>query len=374
MERYQLLPNASGSGPLEYGVIDHRDQEETQIRYTPQFAGPLRIPPANFQPRVRKEVNTKDTVNARYIENWNANTPIQQPSLSRFGATATAANKAPNFNKLADAYRIPTDDDLDRFRITIPNTSIPSANNATAVTAFIAAFMKIVDTYDTNNGLYFTGSLMDFFPTQTDRHDYLNQATEREKKGIQDALTAFYAKNTSSGPFGSNSPNDFLTTFKNEVLKAFKIQRRKNVEGITSTKEAKMDSSVPASLNTVYQDMAPLSSRTDIRDFRQSKPYDPTAPNLSLNPFFDRYDPTRDPRNMVREVRSVVYEPKEADRGIEESERIRARTFTNRYMEEDKTPVALTEWYDLMRPKVDNPEIIYRTHTTVLDKLGAGGR
>jgi hypothetical protein len=56
-----------------------------------------------------------------------------------------------------------------------------------------------------------------------------------------------------------------------------------------------------------FFDMAPLSSRTDVRDFRQSKPYDSSGPNLSLNPFFDRYDPTRDPRNMIREVRSVVY-------------------------------------------------------------------
>ena len=212
---------------------------------------------------------------------------------------------------------------------------------------------------------------MDFFPTQTDRHDYLNLATEREKKGILEALNALYLRSgnaSGSGPV----PDNFVRAFKNEVLTAFKIQRQKNVDGITGAKSAAMDSSVPASLNTVYQDMAPLSSRTDIRDFRQSQPYDPSAPNLSLNPFFDRYDPTRDPRNMVREVRAVVYEPKEADRGIEESERIRARTFTNRYMEEDKTPVGLTEWYNLMRPKVDNPEIIYRKQTP-LEKMGAGG-
>ena len=366
MERYQLIPNRTGSGPLEYDVMEARDKEEGQIRYTPQFAGPLRIPPANFQPRVRKEINTRDTVNARHIENWNANTPVQQSGVIRFnagGAIGVATPKTANFNKLADAYRVPTSDDLDRFRITIQNATVPSTNNPTAVAKFIEAFMKIVSDYDTNNGLYLTGALMDFFPSQTDRMDYLNLAIEREKKGIQEALRAFYAKAANAGS------SDFLNNFKQEVLNAFRIQRQKNTEGITSPKYAKMDSNVPASLNTVYQDMAPLSSRTDIRDFRQSKPYDPTAPNLSLNPFFDRYDPTRDPRNMVREVRSVVYEPKEADRGIEESERIRERTFTNRYTAEEQTPVALTEWYNLMRPKVDNPEIIYRDRKT-LDKMG----
>ena len=109
-----------------------------------------------------------------------------------------------------------------------------------------------------------------------------------------------------------------------------------------------------------FFDMAPLSSRTDTRDFRQSKPYDSTGPSLALNPFFDRYDPTRDPRNMIREVRSVVYELKEADRGIQESERIRERAFTNRTMPEGSTSISLTEWQDLLRPKIDNIEVVYR--------------
>ena len=380
MERYQLFPNPSGSGEPEYAVMQNRDKDETQVRYTPQFAGPLRIPPANFQPRVRKETNTRDTVNARSIESWNATTPVQQSGIVRFGmdgAIVTQTPKGANFEKAADAYRIPTADDLDRFRITIDNSRIPLTNDAQRVESFIKYFMKsIVEIYDTNNGLYFNGALMDFFPSQTDRRDFLNLATEREQKGILEAISAYYRNNTYRSSYsGSHDTNDFIKNFKEEVLNAFRIQRRKNTEDVTNPKYAKMDSNVPASLDTVYQDMAPLSSRTDIRDFRQSQPYDPTAPNLSLNPFFDRYDPTRDPRNMVREVRSAVYEPKEAQRGLTESERIRARTFTNRYMAEDQTPVALTEWYNLMRPKVDNPEIIYRTQgVSALDKMGAGGR
>lgn len=384
MERYQLFPNPSGSGEPEYAVMQNRDKDETQVRYTPQFAGPLRIPPANFQPRVRKETNTRDTVNARSIESWNATTPVQQSGIVRFGmdgAIVTQTPKGVNFEKAADAYRIPTADDLDRFRITIDNSKIPLTNDAQRVQSFIKYFMKsIVEIYDTNNGLYFNGALMDFFPSQTDRRDFLNLATEREQKGILEAISAYYRNNTYRSSYsgtnsGSHDTNDFIKNFKEEVLNAFRIQRRKNTEEVTNPKYAKMDSNVPASLDTVYQDMAPLSSRTDIRDFRQSQPYDPKAPNLSLNPFFDRYDPTRDPRNMVREVRSAVYEPKEAQRGLTESERIRARTFTNRYMAEDQTPVALTEWYNLMRPKVDNPEIIYRTQgVSALDKMGAGGR
>ena len=364
--------------------MENRDQTETQVRYTPHFAGPLRIPPANFQPRVRKEINPRDTVNARLIESWNATTPIQQSGIVRFGmdgALVTQTPKGANFNKAADAYRVPTQEDMDRFRISIQNSKVPLVNDAATVQKFIDYFMKeIVTVYDTNNGLYFTGALMDFFPSQTDRYDFLNLATEREKKGILEAMGAFYRRSGSGGSGSSGSSgssgnsNEFINNLKTEIINAFRIQRNKNTSEVTNPKYAKTDSNVPTSLETVYQDMAPLSSRTDIRDFRQSQPYDPTAPNLSLNPFFDRYDPTRDPRNMVREVRSAVYEPKEADRGLTESERIRARTFTNRYMAEDQTPVALTEWYNLMRPKVDNPEIIYRTQkVTVLDKMGAGG-
>jgi hypothetical protein len=63
---------------------------------------------------------------------------------------------------------------------------------------------------------------------------------------------------------------------------------------------------------------------------------------------------------MIREVRSVVYELKEADRGIQESERIRERTFTNRTNPEGSTRIGLTEWQDLLRPKIDNIEVVYR--------------
>jgi hypothetical protein len=89
----------------------------------PEFAGPVRIPPENFQPRVRKEVNTRDTVNARHVEDWNARVPIQQSEIVRFetdgGIMVKTPKKGANFDKLADAYRVITADDADRFRITI---------------------------------------------------------------------------------------------------------------------------------------------------------------------------------------------------------------------------------------------------------------
>ena len=106
--------------------------------------------------------------------------------------------------------------------------------------------------------------------------------------------------------------------------------------------------------------MMPISSRIDKRDFRQSRPYDPAGPGLSLNPYFDRYDPTRDPRNMIREVKSVVYETKEPDRGQATAALIRQRDFSNRY---DEASTRLMQAHELLRPKIDSPEVVYRSQS-----------
>lgn len=109
-------------------------------------------------------------------------------------------------------------------------------------------------------------------------------------------------------------------------------------------------------------DMAPQSSRTDKRDYRQAQPYVANGPSLAMNPYFDRYDPTRDPRNMIREVRNAVYEEKEADRGLEESKRLGARGYMSRWMPEGSTDdfAASLQAYEIMRPKVDDIADDYR--------------
>jgi hypothetical protein len=82
-----------------------------------------------------------------------------------------------------------------------------------------------------------------------------------------------------------------------------------------------------------------------------------------MNPYFDRYDPTRDPRNMIREVRNAVYEEKGADRGRAESERLVSRGYMNRWLPEgadDDSLRASLQAYDIMRPKVDDIKTNYR--------------
>ena len=66
---------------------------------------------------------------------------------------------------------------------------------------------------------------------------------------------------------------------------------------------------------------------------------------------------------MIREMRGAVYEEKEADRGLEESQRIAARGFTSRWMpegaSEDSAKASLMS-LEVMRPKMDDFRTDYR--------------
>jgi hypothetical protein len=84
--------------------------------------------------------------------------------------------------------------------------------------------------------------------------------------------------------------------------------------------------------NIPYMDMAPTNTRTDKRDYKQSQPFVAGGPDLAYNPYFDRYDPVTDPRNAVRELRSVVYEDKGGSRGEFESQKLLRRNFENRWL------------------------------------------
>ena len=125
-------------------------------------------------------------------------------------------------------------------------------------------------------------------------------------------------------------------------------------------------------MKPVFYDMAPLSSRNDKQDYRQSQPFVATGPSLAMNPYFDRYDPTRDPRNMIRELRSVVYEEKEADRGLSESKRLSDRGYLSRWMPEGTSledMKASLDAYEVMRPKVDNIADVYKSQPIALNTV-----
>ena len=87
--------------------------------------------------------------------------------------------------------------------------------------------------------------------------------------------------------------------------------------------------------NIPYYDMEPMNTRGDARDYKQSQPYVAGGPDLEYNPYFDRYDPVRDPRNAVRELRSAVYEDKGTNRSEIESVKFLRRQFEHRWNSEE---------------------------------------
>jgi hypothetical protein len=287
------------AGRFEVLPDKFNDVEQSQVIGNALYAGELRIPPAQFLPRSRREVSTRDAVNANWVETWVAKTPQQQN---------------------------------DYYRADLPG------------------------------GAFITGQ-----PKRVSSDWAIVGMRVRAIDG------AFQSK---EGTIQQLTPDGKLAYVELDGVRGL---QQVAVQSLTQADEfdySKTDSRIPLALAPVAQDMMPLSSRTDPRDFRQSQPFDPRGESLALNPYFDRYDPTRDPRNAVRELRSVVYEVKEADRGQQESALVRERVFANRYTPEGSTPTRLVEAYELMRPKIDNPEIVYRGQSDLWkygSPYGAGG-
>jgi hypothetical protein len=79
--------------------------------------------------------------------------------------------------------------------------------------------------------------------------------------------------------------------------------------------------------------------------------------NLAQNKYFDKYDPSYDNRNAIRELQSVVYEDKSGE-GIPQSQHLLRRNFDNRWMsgaEIDK----ITQARLILRPSMDDIRKIY---------------
>jgi hypothetical protein len=82
---------------------------------------------------------------------------------------------------------------------------------------------------------------------------------------------------------------------------------------------------------TPFMDMAPISSRSDTRDMRQSQPYIPQLnTNTMNNPYFQKFDITQDPRNVTRELQGAVYE----ERGRKQSRELVQRGFQHAWVDE----------------------------------------
>jgi hypothetical protein len=94
---------------------------------------------------------------------------------------------------------------------------------------------------------------------------------------------------------------------------------------------------VPANLTkkeAPYMDMAPINTRTDTRDVRQSQPYIPQLnTSTANNSYFQKFDITQDPRNVTRELQSSVYEERTGSR--KEGKTLLQRGFQHAWVNED---------------------------------------
>jgi hypothetical protein len=84
---------------------------------------------------------------------------------------------------------------------------------------------------------------------------------------------------------------------------------------------------------------------------------------MGRNPYFDKYDVAGDSRNIVRELRTAVTEDV-VDRGMKESQKLLRREMESRWVPAnfaESQGIDTLAAYDLMRPKYNQQENLYRT-------------
>ena len=109
-------------------------------------------------------------------------------------------------------------------------------------------------------------------------------------------------------------------------------------------------------------DMNPINTRTVTKDYRQSQPYVVNGQQSLANPYFQKFDVTRDPRNVARELQSAVYEYN-PPRDQEVSNRLLSRNFDSRYVPEAEVKVTYEKAVDVlaaMRPKLNDMKATFR--------------
>jgi hypothetical protein len=127
---------------------------------------------------------------------------------------------------------------------------------------------------------------------------------------------------------------------------------------------SKIDLSGNQILNArVVLDMNPINTRSSDNVYKQSQPFIANGPQLGMNPYFDRYDPTFDPKNAIRELRSAVYEDKNIERGAKESKELSKRSITTRWLPEgyvEATNMNTLLSYEMLKPQISDFSKDYR--------------
>jgi hypothetical protein len=109
-------------------------------------------------------------------------------------------------------------------------------------------------------------------------------------------------------------------------------------------------------------DMNPINTRTVTRDYRQAQPFVATGNQLGNNPYFTKFDVATDPRNVVRELQSAVYEYN-PPRDQTQNNRMLSRNFSSLHVPEaqiKKTYEEAIDIYGKMRPKLNDMKATFR--------------
>jgi hypothetical protein len=109
--------------------------------------------------------------------------------------------------------------------------------------------------------------------------------------------------------------------------------------------------------------MNPEASRTNFKDYAQAQPFVVDGGGIEANPYFQKFDVTQDPRNVVRELRTAVTETK-TDRGLIESKDLLSRQLMNRWIGPDvvqnKEYDTLSAYDRVMKPQTNDMKKSYR--------------
>jgi hypothetical protein len=104
--------------------------------------------------------------------------------------------------------------------------------------------------------------------------------------------------------------------FQNVASDIFKPQfqpRIRREQTVQSTPFIHLNQGIESNMiqSRPFMDVAPINSRTDMRDMRQAQPYVAQVnTSTANNPYFQKFDITQDPRNVTRELQGAVYEDK----------------------------------------------------------------
>jgi hypothetical protein len=107
-----------------------------------------------------------------------------------------------------------------------------------------------------------------------------------------------------------------------------------------------------------FHEFLPINSRFDNRSYVSQPRFDAKGHRLAQNTYFDKYDPSYDSRNAVRELQAVVYEDKNVE-GVKESNRLSARQFDNRWLNSTQQKILVDASVSL-RPNMDDFTKVYR--------------